>query len=726
MTSGPSGSRTSDAAIARDRDKSRERARLRRQHMNTEERELDKKLRREYEQTNRDHINNQRRMRYGADVESFANRPFIFWDGEGYSTDDGYHHYMLFGCSQYPDDPLVGPDLSTKACLDYLLYVESQHDDAFHVGFAFDYDVNMILRDLPSRCLKHLADYGVTHWQAYRIAYIPGKRFMVSRGNPKRGEVRVTVTVFDLFGFFHSKYTTSLLKFGVATPEELKKIMAGKDERPNFTFADIEYVKRYWRDEISYGPPLGDCLRDACYDAGLFVTQWHGPGALAAYILRKRGARNWMSKDTPHEVQIAIQYAYAGGRFQPWRCGLYRKDIYTADINSAYIYACSLLPRLDNGRWRRVIARRIDRTQLAHFGLYHIAFDAGIDKTRDNHRRGAFEEIHPLFHRDKRGNVRWPHRTEGWYWSPEAKTVADNPDARFLEAWVYHDDGNRPFEWVNAEFDKRLELQHVGNPAEKTFKWGLAAMYGAFARRVGWDRKTRQAPKSHELAWAGFITSWCRAEMYRLAYQCWRLGGLVSIDTDGVTSTVPFNPSWLSRGVGERLGQWKLEQFAGIMYWQSGFYWLLDANGEWSTAKTRGVKRGSLDVSAALQAYEADPRSAVIRQTQTRFIGFKEALNRGDGLASWRRWVQREFVTKMGSGSTSKHVPQFCIKCRSPKANQMHIITHLPQITGMASEPHRLPWLEEQPELPDKNQLIIWDSDEADHMVIKPWMMEAQ
>ena len=52
----------------------------------------------------------------------------------------------------------------------------------------------------------------------------------------------------------------------------------------------------------------------------------------------------------------------------------------------------------------------------------------------------------------------------------------------------------RPFEWVHSEFDKRLQLQHEGNPAEKTFKWALAAMYGAFARTVGWDQKRRCAP----------------------------------------------------------------------------------------------------------------------------------------------------------------------------------------------------------------------------------------
>jgi hypothetical protein len=41
----------------------------------------------------------------------------------------------------------------------------------------------------------------------------------------------------------------------------------------------------------------------------------------------------------------------------------------------------------------------------------------------------------------------------------------------------------------------------------------------------------------------------------------------------------------------------------------------------------------------------------------------------------------------------------------------------------MKFEPHRLPWLEDQPKLPGTDQLIIWDSDEADHMEVKPWQV---
>jgi hypothetical protein len=715
-----SGNRVSAEAVARDREASRLRAAAKR----AANRDEYNATMRKYNANNRESINATRKLRYGRD-NKLADRPFIGWDGEGYNAFVGYansppqivHRCMLFGCSNAVDDPIVGIDLGTVECLDYILSIESRYPDAFHVGFAFDYDVNMILRDLESRHLRHLADYGTVHWGRYRIAYIKGKRFTVSKGNPKHGEKRISATIYDAFGFFQSKYVTSLIKFGVATEAEIRDITEGKDKRGGFTYADREYVLRYWQAEIAYMPILMDRLRDMCYDAGFFVKQWHGPGVLAADILRRHNVKKYQSKDVPMEAQIASRYAYAGGRFQFWKFGLHPQRVYTADINSAYIYACGLLPNLAIGRWRRILGRNIDRTKLAQFGMYHVRFHAK--------GQSPFKGCYPLFHRDKHGNLSWPAWTEGWYWSPEAQLVSDNADAEFLEAWIYDGDGDKPFSWVYSEFDKRLQLQRLGNPAEKTIKWALAAVYGAFARRVGWDRKRRCAPRSHELMWAGFITSWCRAEIYKIGYECYKRGGLISLDTDGVTSTVPIEAEWLERGEGENLGQWKREEFAGILYVQSGFYWLMhtddceckespECRGEWSTVKTRGITRGSVDVSVGLKAWEDD---WVIRKRITKFYGFREAMKMEDGMKIWRTWGTVDRDSKFGGSSainsSSRHWKRLCPECREP-SGRMHA-TFLNTPMNFISEPHKLPWLEDNLQELEED-LIIRIQDEADQL----------
>lgn len=628
-----------------------------------------------------------------------SERPFVGWDGEGYrafAVDslgqvDIQHRYMLFGSSTGHYTTAV--DLGTMECLELILFVERQYPDAFHVGFSFEYDVNMILKDLEWRYLAVLNDTGVVKWRGYRIKHTPHKSFSVSKDG-------VCATIFDVFGYFHSSYIRALIKHGIGTKEELSRIQTGKNERSNFSYSDIEYVVQYWSAEISLLPPLMDALREACYNAGFYITQWHGPGALASYALRKYGVLSWKASKVPAHIQGAVRLAYAGGRFMAWRCGLYEGPVYTADINSAYAYACAQLPRLDRGEWVRHDGKEIKSARdICHFALYRIRFDA-----REMERQAREQSIpFPLFNRDKKGNLTWPAVTEGWYWSPEAALVAGSEYADFLEYWEFRDDGSRPFWFVQGAFDRRLELQHASNPVEKAYKWFLASIYGQFAQRVGWDRRTRKAPRSHQLEWAGYITSYCRAMVYRAAVDVAKRGGLISIDTDGVTSTVPFREDKLPNGMGEGLGQWKLESFSGLLFWQNGIYWLRDGEGEWRDPKTRGIPRGAIDFTTAYHAYtthaswcSGKKRNPSIHLTRTRFIGYRQAMH--NRFTEWRHWQQEPVDVIFGGSGKGKHVANLCDLCNlgsgERNAGSLHRITHFPP-DGTLSQPHKLPWLAE-------------------------------
>lgn len=637
-------------------------------------------------------------------------RPFIGWDGEGHrvfvcdseGTIDIRHQYMLFGCSV--KEYVTGWSLSTKECLDLILYVESLHPDAFHVGFAFEYDVNMILKDLPWRMLAILYDAGSVIWNGYRIKHTPHKMFSVSRSG-------TTATIYDVFGFFHCSFVSALRKYRIGNADVVERINRGKDSRSAFTYAQMVMVIDYWSEEISLLPPLMECIRESAYNGGFRITEWHGPGALAAYALRQHDTKKYYSGDVPIEVRIAITMAFAGGRFQAWRCGLFTETVYTADINSAYIYACSLLPRLDNGQWFRRDPHSVTKSTVAHFGLYHLSFSVSGTLGQRAHATGNPEPPYPLFLRDTHSRITWPSRVDGWYWSPEAKLVIGSKDCEVLEAWEYHDDGTRPFTWVHDSFLVRLELQHQENPAEKAYKWALAAIYGQFARRVGWNKKTRSAPKSHELAWAGFITSYCRAMVYDAAAYAASKGGLISIDTDGITSTVPFDESLLDNGRGENLGQWKLEEWNGILFWQNGIYWLLDSEGNWIDAKCRGVPKGSISFDLAhesLQAADFDNRpvkQACITVERTRFIGYRQALNHQ--FDKWQRWLTDPVDIIMGGSGKGRHLPVFCRACRTGE-DIMHTVCHVPP-REWVSQPHKLPWLIDKPV--DDNVFIeeIWE-----------------
>lgn len=654
-------------------------------------------------------------------ARKFEEREFVSWDGEGYryfAVDskgeiDIRHAYMLFGSST--GYYVTGRSLSTRECLDTILFVEAQKPDVFHVTFAFEYDVNMILRDLPWRMLGVLYDIGKCRWEGYRIEHVPHKMFRVSKDG-------ISATLYDTFGFFHCSYLSALKKYGIGTAEQIRIIDAGKRNRSGFTYANIKEVHSYWSVEISLHPYLMDAVRTAAYGGGYRVSEWHGPGALATYALRYHRVGKLKGKKRPPEVNHAIRCAYAGGRFQAWRCGYYPSNVYTADLNSAYIYACSLLPRMDNGSWRRIPADTVGAGNVARFGLYKIAFDAGPDFAKEAQKRGIPEPPLPLFHRDNNGRLTWPRRVEGWYWSPEAALVIGSPNARVLEAWVFDDDGTYPFAWVNDAYNRRLILIEQGNPAEKAYKWALAAMYGAFARRVGWDRKRRTAPSSHELAWAGFITSWCRAAVFKAARDVAKKGGLISIDTDGVLSSVPFETNKLPNGTGTGLGEWKLESFDSLLYWQNGIYWYRSGQ-DWSEAKSRGIPKGVIHVDAAFDAlnkanYAKRPyEHATIRVNRTRFVGYRQGLR--SQFRKWQHWYTEPVEITIGGSGKGRHIPTFCRKCYydnhggSPD-NLMHTVTHIPP-KHMDSQPHRLPWLEPVPEEPGEilETEFIWRDEDV-------------
>lgn len=684
--------RISDSAIQRDRESSRLRY-----HRNRDQNRKVQKAHREY---------------------MFDTRPFIGWDGEGYSVWHctgptllgGYwtHHYMLFGAST--GDCVTGPDLGTTECLQLILDVEKEFPDAYHVGFAFEYDVNMILKDLPWRTLAILREHGKCRWadptvnKRYRIEHIPHKWFRVTCDG-------VSATIYDAFGFFHCSYMSALTKYNIGSEAKRAHIASGKAKRANFTYKDLPAVKAYWSDEISLLPPLLDAIRAPAYRAGYRISEWHGPGALASYLLRDVGVTKWHSKEksTPPEVRYAIRAAYAGGRFTGSQCGLYIGDVYTADLNSAYIYAASLLPRMDRGTWLRQNYDNAQPRSVARFGIYHIEFDGGSEHADNARKQGLSEPPYPLFHRSKNGVLRWPRRCQGWYWSPEAALVIGDSRAKVLEAWVWDDDKTYPFRFVHDAFARRLELQRQGDAAEKMFKWALAAMYGAFARRVGWNRQLRKAPPSHELAWAGFITSWCRANVWGPAMSAYIRGkgrGLISIDTDGVTATVPFRPEDLCNGVGENLGEWKLEKWTGILQWQNGIYWLRDDNGEWKDPKSRGIPKGTIPFDTAYKALAGMDFSKrpfvhpTLRIVRTRFVGYSQAL-RGQ-FQKWRRWVTEPVNIIMGGNPLGKafHFYARCQACRNGAElgtlESLHTIT-VTAPSELRSHPHKLPWLEDQP-----------------------------
>lgn len=569
----------------------------------------------------------------------------------------------LFGCTVAP--PIKYVNLSTLDCLELIYKVGCEHRNAIHVSFSFGYDVNQIIKDLPLRALHVLRTYGKVRYMDYLIEHVPRKWFVVTKN-------RIQVKIFDTFLFFNSKLGTALRKYKIGTDEELDRIDKGKEERPNFSWLDIDFIEQYWNVENQLFKQLMDKLRDIIFGAGRFITSWHGPGALASYALRTNGVSAHMDKGIPEEINLCARYAMFGGRFQAFQAGFYEGPVYDRDINSAYAYAFSRLPSLANGKWRFDPYPDREECKRVRLGLYHIRY-----------RRKMSLLPTPLPHRDKDGHVSYPSITEGWFHASEASLVCNDPNAEFLGAWIFEDDGQYPFAWIVDSFNQRLDMQIQGNPCEKTIKWELAALYGQAAQRAGWENYNGPPPW-HQLEWAGCVTAECRSMLYTAASKARQ--SIVSMDTDGFISLSPVNA--LPNGIGEGLGEWKCEEYTGILYLQNGIYWLRNGDGEWMSPKSRGIPRKKLNFDEVINAIRQNRNLEV---SQHMFIGYGLAL-RGQ-MEKWRKWVDVPRTITFGGGGKAQHVPTICPPCKNGQSwgSAMHPLFQVPP-DEMHSVPYDLPW----------------------------------
>lgn len=662
-------------------------------------------------------------------------RPFVVWDGEQ-PRDTGY---SLFGNSEGHE--ICHPHLGTKECLELILDTELEIPDAIHVGFGFNLDVSWILKDLPWRALNRLKKYNRCVWEGYQLEHIPHKWFGVKYGH-------IYVKIYDVHSFFMGKLTDALEDWKIGpwkdqdshapnSPQEnvlesvpSLDIVSGlteaslvrifKNLRSEFLWKDIRQIQIYMRLELKYTRMLMEELREAMLAVGYLPQSWHGPGALATMALGRHHVYKAMAQ-TPVQVQYAARCAFFGGRFSPYKCGHIQRPVYFADRNSAYPYACTFLPNLAKGKWRFESANRTIKQSIREgkFGVYRIAYwyrpVRWLDKwTPDTGKAKNINlKVYPLPKRTKDGGIEFPPKVTGWYWTPEARLVVDDEYAEFIGAWIFdeEDERDRPFDWVPEYYRRRQLLKRTGQASEKTLKLILNAIFGQCARRQGWDKKKHTAPRSHQLEWAGYITSHCRAAMCEMAKATGE-ENVISIDTDGLLSLRPIPVD----AKGDGLGEWKTDTYDEAIVWQSGMYALRKGD-IWDKAKTRGIGRATYSPDDLVKAVKEGTR--VLKLKQNKFLGYGLALN-----GQYERnntWVEEPYEFVMGGSGTRYHDNNRCDRLCDGDIHtiQLKSFLFLRSDIDPESEPHFLPWLDNSAEMLERMQRIddlmlfdTWDEGE--------------
>lgn len=564
--------------------------------------------------------------------QRYLKRQFVAWDGEGITGDDGIHRYVMLSvrANDGTVDDIQDPrGISTYHCLSFILDVaRDMPRDSIHVMYGAGYDFNMILRDLPRQTLDRLYHGKYTRWDQFKLAWRPGKSLWVCRIDSEGNKIGNAVTIFDVVPFFQCAFVRACDDYLGSRFVDRDMIVENKALRSSFTEADIPTVRKYNDAELVNLLLLMDELRTRLNAVGLRPRRWDGPGAIASELLRRERVKDAQC-ETPAPVAEAARYAYAGGRFEVIQYGKHNGKAYEYDVNSAYPAALRSVPDLTQGRWEHVKGD----PGAKDFALYHVEY-RGNNPTIP----GA------LFRRDPNGTVCYPMRVTGWYWSPEVETArkycaAGNGSMVVLECWYFVPKPNvrKPFHFVEPLYRERKALKKVGDGAHVGIKLGLNSLYGKLAQQVGArvnDDGEWRLPPFHQIEWAGYTTSWCRARVLDAVLD--NLHDVIAFETDAVFTTARLNVP-----ESDELGGFDYLAFDNLTYVQSGMYFARTVAGK-EIAKTRGIDRGTLtrdDVETAMHAANATDRKGVA--TLTRFVGAGIALSQ-----SWSRWRRWEKVTK--------------------------------------------------------------------------------
>lgn len=485
-------------------------------------------------------------------------RPFVGVDGEGGDIGDR-HEYLLLRAGERVLE--TGEPLHALECLEFLAKLPPLQE---YVSYYFDYDVTMMLRDLPPEVITYLLDREgriwsenmpptpVT-WRGYQFDYLPHKEFRVRRQPLQRGDKPLWVIINDVGTFFQCAFLKALERWGIGTKKQLADIGKGKSGRNAFKDITPE-TRRYNKLEIELLETLMTQFRRICQEVGYVPRIWQGPGNMATAMLNYHGLpRTKDIQAVPDRVWQYAQNAYYGGRFETTAVGPVDGPIYQYDINSAYPYACTLLPCLDHSIWKHTLT-------LRGMGVYKIRF----------FHKSASQQLYSFPIRRKNGSIFYPRMGSGWYWYPEIESaIANGCQVTVVDGWTCNKNCDCwSFGWVEDVYAERVRIGKSGKGM--VLKLGLNSLYGKQAQSVG---KAQYANP----VYAGLITAITRG-MLASAYGQ-NINSTIMLATDGIFTTAPLN---LPCGTG--LGEWEFDEHLSMWVVQPGLYFAGSKQ-----PKTRGV-----------------------------------------------------------------------------------------------------------------------------------------
>ena len=452
------------------------------------------------------------------------------------------------------------------------------------------------------------------------------------------GETR---TISDIKGFFQTPLNQTLQQYIGATARP------GNHYDRAVTAENLPHAIQELQKELKATADLMQEFRRRLDKVNLRPLRWSGAGSITTGLFQKHKIKDHLAEQDD-DIATAARYAYAGGRFEQVAYGTAPGKSYAYDINSAYPEALTLLPSLAGGRWHHIGGDPGD----TDFGLYKLTFKIGT--------RNSWPT--PLFSRDISGSIFYPNNLKGWYWSPEVAVLREwaemvGAEYEIDQAYIFEPaTDHKPFAWVKDLYAKRLELQAKNDEAEIGLKLALNSAYGKLAQQVGWlpedetgDEKT---PSYHQLEYAGYVTSYTRAKLFRASLE--NPSAVISYETDCLYSSEELT----GLIIGDGLGEWKETVYEELTYLGSGIYFGKKETGE-QVYKLRGIQTGTAPLQQLKNALQEPESNRKIVIPQTRFISASLALQAKD-KTKWLAWGTENAEIKLYPFGKRNHFFCWC------------------------------------------------------------------
>ena len=446
-----------------------------------------------------------------------------------------------------------------------------KYQNTWNFFFNLNYDAEVILKLLGSELFKYKQTGNLNFtFRDFKIKYIPSKTLSITKGHH-------SAVFFDIAQFYKQTLLSAYEKNIGKVDDNYKDY---KKKRAIFSKSFYDHnktkVRNYCIQDCKFTKELSEHFVKLFHNAfGFYANRWLSSGYLAEKVIINHKIVIPEFNEIPFKIQQFSRWSYFGARFEILKRG-YIGTAYLYDINSAYPYAMTKIPDLQDGKW--INHKKIN--QKAKMGFFKILADIP-----------DFETIPPFPFR-KDNMIIFPSGKFETYCTLAELQVCDPKFYKVLDAWQFIPNSeNYPLKkFIEKLYRKRMRLKRQKDPMELPIKIILNSMYG----KTGQLHKGRIGNLFNPVIFA-FITGYARAMLYDFVKVNKLEKELVSFATDSICVTKKLKIN------SHKLGDFSKENEAkDVFFLQNGVYRF---NGKW---KNRGI--GSLGINQIehLDTFEKD------------------------------------------------------------------------------------------------------------------------